>query len=81
MNNDSRITTALQDTKCGAAALNDALTAIVEVLDEGLPLPERARQMLEQNRVALSRELMRCNSVIGSLTRIVEETPGGGNIA
>lgn len=74
MSEDTRPKCSLDDTKAGTAAFDDALTTLREYLEENPNMPDKRRQTLEMNATALSRIVMRANAIIGSMTRVVDET-------
>ncbi|AYB69295.1 hypothetical protein SEA_GALACTIC_61 [Mycobacterium phage Galactic] len=69
---DTRVITARDDAKAGAAALDDARCVLHELLNEGPPLPFLDREALELNLEVVSKALSRVDAVIGSLDRIAD---------
>jgi hypothetical protein len=75
--NNPRLATALADVKCGAAAIDDALALFREVLEEGPDIGVRHRVVLENSCAVLSKFVGRADTVIGAVTRILEEGDRG----
>ncbi|AAN07988.1 hypothetical protein M609_gp064 [Mycobacterium phage Job42] len=69
---DTRVITARDDAKAGAAALDDARCALHELLSEGPPLQFLDREALELNLDVVNKALSRVDAVIGSLDRIAD---------
>ncbi|ALA48704.1 hypothetical protein I5H37_gp060 [Mycobacterium phage Filuzino] len=69
---DTRVITARDDAKAGAAALDDARCALHELLSEGPQLPFLDREALELNLELVSKALSRVDAVIGSLDRLAD---------
>ncbi|WRQ08561.1 hypothetical protein JDBV01_00405 [Mycobacterium phage mcgavigan] len=69
---DTRVITARDDAKAGAAALDDVRCALHELLSEGPQLPFLDREALELNLEVVNKALSRVDAVIGSLDRLAD---------
>lgn len=72
---DTRLDCAIGDVKCAAAALDDARTKLTDILAGQLPWPDRDVVALDNLKDSINSLLNKSDSIIGSLTRVLERIP------
>jgi hypothetical protein len=72
---DTRLDCAIGDVKCASAALDDARTKLAELLEGRLPWPDRDVVALDNLKSSINLVLDKSDSIIGSLTRVLERLP------
>lgn len=71
MRTDSRVQTALDDLKAGAAAIDDARCTVADLLEE-CSISDRDQMALQAMRDAMNLIIEKSNAVIGGLVRVQE---------